>query len=102
MTELIANFAAGALLCNCIPHLSAGMRGELFPSPFAIPPGVGKSHPALNVLWGLINVVAGISLLKYAPVIVGLNLPFIAVVLGALVGGSLVASYFYRWRNKNT
>src|SRR5438128_2290259 len=101
MKELIANFAAGALLCNCIPHLTAGMKGELFPSPFAKPPGVGKSHPVVNVIWGLINAVTAIILLDYAPVVVGLNLSFIAVVLGALVGGSLIANYFYRERNKN-
>ena len=100
MKELIAHFAAGALLCNCIPHLAAGLRGELFPSPFARPPGIGKSHPSLNVIWGLINAFGGIVLLDYAPVSVGLNLPFITVALGALVGGSLVAHYFYRWRNK--
>ena len=40
MIEIIANFAAGALLCNCIPHLTAGLRGERFPSPF------GKSMEA--------------------------------------------------------
>lgn len=101
MKELIANFAAGMLLCNCIPHLAAGLRGELFPSPFARPPGVGNSHPVLNVVWGLINAVAGIVLLDYAPVAVGFDRSFIAAVLGALVGGSFVANYFHRVRNKN-
>ena len=102
MKELFANFAAGVILCNCIPHLAAGMRGELFPSPFAKPPGVGRSHPAVNVVWGVTNAVAGIVLLDYAPVDVGFSPSFIAIVLGALVGGSLIAGYFYRWRNKNT
>jgi hypothetical protein len=101
MQQLIANFAAGALLCNCIPHLAAGMRGELFPSPFARPPGVGNSHPVLNVVWGLINAVSGIILLDYAPIEVGLNPSFIVAVLGALIGGSFVANYFYRVRSKS-
>jgi hypothetical protein len=101
MKELIADAAAGALLCNCIPHLAAGLRGELFPSAFASPPGVGKTHPSLNVVWGLINAVGAMLLLSYAPVNAGLNAPFVAAVLGALVGGCLVANYFYRWREKN-
>lgn len=100
MKELIANFAAGALLCNCIPHLAAGLRGELFPSPFARPPGVGNSHPVINVLWGLINVVGAVALLDYAPITVGINPSFLTVVLGALLGGSFVAAHFHRVRNK--
>ena len=102
MIDLIANFAAGALLCNSIPHLSAGMRGELFPSPFAKPPGVGKSHPSLNVVWGVINVVGGLALLHYAPVAIGFNAGFVTTVLGAVLGGSLIANYFHRWRSGNT
>jgi len=100
MIGLIANFVAGALLCNCIPHLTAGLRGELFPSPFARPPAVGNSHPVLNVFWGLINVVVAILLLDYAPVTVGINLSFVSAVFGALLGGSFVAYYFNRVRNR--
>ena len=55
-------FLAGALLCNGIPHLAAGLRGEAFPTPFAKPPGRGDSSPLVNVLWGSINVFAGVAL----------------------------------------
>lgn len=99
--SLFANFAAGAFLCNCIPHLAAGLRGELFPSPFASPPGVGNSHPVANVIWGVSNAVVGVLLLDYAPVSVGLNLPFLLTVAGAYIGGGLVARYFYRIRQGN-
>ena len=43
-------FLAGALLCNSIPHLAAGLRGEPFPTPFGRPPGEGKSPPLVNFL----------------------------------------------------
>lgn len=101
MISLIANFFAGALLCNSIPHLAAGLRGELFPSPFASPPGIGNSRPVVNVCWGLGNAVVGLLLLDYAPADVGLSLSFIVAVTGALVGGSLIARYFGRLRGSN-
>lgn len=96
--NLLADFAAGIFLCNCIPHLAAGLRGELFPSPFASPPGIGNSHPIANVFWGTSNAVVGLLLLSYAPVSIGLNLPFLSAVLGAYIGGSLVALHFDRVR----
>jgi len=54
---------AGALLCNCIPHLASGLRGEAFPTPFASPPGKGRSPPVTNFVWGTANLLFGISLL---------------------------------------
>lgn len=55
-------FLAGALLCNSVPHLAAGLRGEPFPTPFAKPPGEGKSPPWMNFLWGSANAFGGIAL----------------------------------------
>ncbi|MDR3416343.1 MAG: hypothetical protein P4L83_09165 [Nevskia sp.] len=98
MLALFENFVAGALLCNSIPHLAAGLRGEPFPSPFASPPGIGNSRPLANVFWGLFNAVAGILLLHHAPVAVGLTPSFLSVVMGALLGGSYVALHFERVR----
>ncbi len=56
---------AGALLCNCIPHLASGLRGEAFPTPFASPPGKGLSPPVINFVWGAANLLIGISLLPH-------------------------------------
>ena len=56
---------AGALLCNCIPHLASGLRGEAFPTPFADPPGKGLSSPLLNFLWGAANLSLGLYLLPH-------------------------------------
>lgn len=60
--DYVLIFLAGALLCNGIPHLVSGVRGDPFPSPFAKPPGVGNSRPVVNVLWGFANGLAGAAL----------------------------------------
>ena len=59
----IALFFAGAFLCNAIPHLSRGLCGLPFPTPFAKPRGIGLSSPLLNVIWGTGNLFAGLALL---------------------------------------
>ncbi len=59
MLGYVLSFVAGALLCNGIPHLLSGLRGDPFPSPFATPSGVGNSRPVVNVLWGFGNGLAG-------------------------------------------
>ncbi len=51
---------AGALICNALPHLAAGLRGEPFPTPFVRPRGVAPSPPLLNFLWGTANLFAGV------------------------------------------
>lgn len=67
MTEIIL-FLTGALLCNAIPHLAAGLRGEPFPTPFAKPRGIGHSSPLVNFYWGSLNLAAGLILLNGHPV----------------------------------
>lgn len=52
----LAYFFGGAFLANALPHLDNGMSGRAFQSPFASPPGVGLSSPAINVLWGFFNL----------------------------------------------
>jgi hypothetical protein len=70
IVHYIACVFGGLFLCNCIPHLAAGLRGERFPSPFAKPPGKGLSSSVVNFLWGAFNLGAGLALLlgiRYAP-----------------------------------
>ena len=90
----VAWFFAGAFLCNSLPHLAAGLQGRPFPSPFAKPRGVGNSSPLVNVLWGMFNVVVGLVLLSLQPVSIGLNLPFVVVIAGALAIGVFLALHF--------
>ena len=59
-----ATFLAGAFLCNCIPHLGAGLQGIPFPTPFAKPRGIGNSSPLVNFLWGVFNLCVGLYLLS--------------------------------------
>lgn len=64
MAHFIAYFFAGMLLANALPHLTAGMSGRAFQTPFAKPPGRGLSSSLVNVLWGFFNLVLGYVLLS--------------------------------------
>ncbi len=55
----IACFFAGMFLANAVPHFVMGVTSVPFPTPFADPPGKGLSSPAINVLWGMFNLVVG-------------------------------------------
>jgi hypothetical protein len=90
----VALFLAGAFLCNCIPHLSSGLQGRPFPTPFAKPRGVGDSSPVLNFLWGTFNFLAGIYLLSRHAAAVGFNPGFITLIVGALVMGTYLSVHF--------
>src|SRR5882757_9765289 len=89
--DYIASFFAGAFLCNCIPHLACGLRGETFPTPFANPSGKGPSAPIVNFLWGALNLLVGIYLLSRHPVTVDFEPGFLALVLGALAIGCFIS-----------
>ena len=57
-------FFGGAFIANFVPHFVEGITGEMFPTPFANPPGQGLSSSTLNVLWALANLAAGYFLLR--------------------------------------
>ena len=101
MVGYIANIAAGFFLCNCIPHLAAGLQGLPFPTPFAKPRGIGNSSPPVNFLWGFFNVLAGVLLLSYAPLDVGLNFGFLLFALGALAFGIYLSRHFAAAKRHN-
>ena len=88
--HFVLSFLAGALICNSIPHLSAGLRGEMFPSPFTAPRGIAPSPPELNVLWGSANLFLGLFILPHRP---GLS-----VMLGFLISGWFLAKNFGKAR----
>lgn len=93
---LVQQFFAGALLCNSVPHLMAGLQGRKFPTPFAIPATIGYSSALTNVFWGVFNAVVGLLLVSAAPVTVGLNAGCISALLGALGVGAFIARHFGR------
>jgi len=92
--HLLATLFSGAFLGNSIPHLTAGLRGERFPSPFASPPGKGKSSSVVNVLWGTANLVAGCLLWAAYPFVLGLNLATLVFFVGFLLIGLQLAYHF--------
>jgi hypothetical protein len=96
--DYVALFFAGAFLCNCIPHLCAGLQGQPFPTPFATPRGIGNSSPFLNFLWGAFNLGVGIYLLSLHPVAIGANGECAALAAGALALGIYLSLHFGRIR----
>jgi hypothetical protein len=98
----VVMFFAGIFLCNSIPHLTCGLRGESFPTPFAKPRGVGLSSPLLNFFWGCFNLVVGISLVSTRPVVADFYPTFIALVLGALAIGTYLSLHLAKVRRENS
>lgn len=92
--QWIAYFFTGAFLLNSLPHLASGLQGRPFPTPFAKPRGVGDSSAFVNVLWGMMNLLAGLFLLAAHPVAIGLNPDFAVVILGALALGAYTSWHF--------
>ncbi len=92
--DLILLFLSGALLCNAIPHLASGLRGDPFPSPFATPRGVGDSPPLANFFWGSANLFAGVALMIARLPDAGLVSGLAAAALGWLAIGIYIARHF--------
>jgi len=101
--DYLAYFFGGAFLANSIPHLTSGVSGRPFQSPFARPPGVGLSSSLLNVVWALVNLViayllvcrVGVFDLRDTADITALGLGFAAMglalsrIFGRLNGGNI-------------
>ena len=71
MILYVACFFSGMFLANAVPHFVHGISGDRFPTPFAHPPGKGLSSPTLNVLWALVNLMAGYVLFRVGRVAAG-------------------------------
>ncbi|HMC44628.1 MAG TPA: LapA family protein [Caballeronia sp.] len=98
--SFVAIFFAGAFLCNAMPHLTAGLRGEMFPSPFSKPHGKGPSSPLVNFLWGMLNASIGLALLVHYPFAPGVNVDSAAMLVGVLVMGVFSSVHFGRVRRE--
>lgn len=62
LLEILASLFSGAFITNFLPHFVHGVSGKPFTTPFAKPRGIGSSSPTLNVIWGVINLLAGLAL----------------------------------------
>jgi hypothetical protein len=94
----VAQFFAGAFLCNCLPHMVSGLQGSPFPTPFAKPHGVGMSTPLVNFAWGLFNLIVGLVLLSNWPISVGINASFLIFLLGVGILGVYASIHFGKVR----
>ena len=93
-------FLAGELMCNGIPHLAAGLRGEPFPTPFAKPPGEGKSPPVVNFIWWSVNLFGGVALSAWRLPLGDYRIGGTAAALGWLAIGLYLALHFGAVRAK--
>lgn len=96
--HFLTPFFCGAFLCNCIPHLAAGLQGMKFQTPFAKPRGVGESSPFVNFLWGATNLLISFVLLASHPLTVGANPDFLLSLFGALLLGCYLSRHFGKVR----
>ena len=94
----IAMFFSGLFICNSLPHLASGLRGEAFPTPFATPRGVGRSSPLVNVFWGCANLLVGGFLLARHGIPAATDPAFVAGCLGFVVMGVFSAIHFGKSR----
>ncbi|HEY1742969.1 MAG TPA: hypothetical protein VGG18_07365 [Granulicella sp.] len=81
----IACFFAGMFLTNVVPHFVHGISGNKFPTPFANPPGRGLSSATVNVVWSLVNLVAGFLLFRLGKISSGDNLALVVFFAGIAV-----------------
>ena len=89
---------AGALLCNCIPHLIAGLQGTAFPTPFAKPSGIGDSPSIVNFAWGSANLLAGLLVTAKRPQPAGEVASIFAFALGFVATGTFLSLKFGKLR----
>ena len=99
----VSYFFAGVFLTNAIPHFVSGVMGKPFQSPFAKPPGEGFSSSTINVVWGFFNAAVGYALIYHVG---NFDLhtidEVIALGLGALIMGVLMARRFGRFNGGNS
>lgn len=66
--QYLTSFLSGVFFTNSLPHIIHGLDGEMFPTPFANPPGTGLSTPTVNILWALTNIILGYIFFRIAKV----------------------------------
>jgi len=98
----LAHFGAGLFLANGVPHFVNGISGKRFQTPFASPPGVGKSSPPANVIWGTINfIIAYVLIFVVGTSVAAFSLNALLFGLGGFVAAIGLAWHFGRLNAKN-
>jgi hypothetical protein len=95
----IVHLCAAAFLTNGIPHFVNGVCGRSFPTPLAGSGSTKLGSPAVNVVWGWINLlIAFLLFANIGPLYIGTPGDTIFVAAGVLVAGLLLAWRFGRAR----
>ena len=90
----IACFFAGLFIANTVPHLVHGVSGDVFPSPFSKPAGIGPSSPTVNVLWALFNLVIGYLLIRAGKLSNQRIMSMVVFFLGILAMSCMLSVHF--------
>lgn len=99
---LLSYLFGGAFLLNAVPHLTKGVMGERFQSPFAKPPGQGHSSSTVNFAWGFLNLVIGYLLVcRVGDFDLRDTADVVALGLGILLCGLFTARQFGRFNGGN-
>ena len=77
-------------------HLTCGLQGDPFPTPFATPRGIGNSPPLVNFLWGTANLAVGVFILMRWLPAGAPEFGLLAVLVGFLASGTFMALHFAR------
>ena len=62
MFQLLEALLAGVFFFNAIPHLVRGICGKRHMTPFS-----RSSSPVVNAVWGWINILIGVWIMKALP-----------------------------------
>lgn len=92
--QYVTALLAGLFLANFIPHYVNGISGNTFPSPFGTPPGIGKSSPLSNVLWGSFNLLIGYLLYKISKINTQQKLLLLILFTGIIIQGIMLSLAF--------
>jgi hypothetical protein len=92
----VACFFAGMFLANAVPHFVYGVSGDRFPTPFAHPHGKGLSSSTVNVLWALVNLLAGYVLVRVGRVSRGELAVLVVFFIGIAVMSVMLSVVFVK------
>lgn len=90
----IASFFAGVFFTNVVPHFVKGVSGDIFPSPFSDPPGLGPTSPVVNVLWASFNLLVGYLLLRVSKTSPQNKWSMLTLFIGIVLMGLMISTHF--------
>ena len=91
------HFIAAALFTNSIPHITNGLSGRRFRTPFARLRGMKLSSPVTNVLWGWSNMLVALLLfVNIGPLYIVTPIDMVVIAASVLLTSAWLAQTFER------